>query len=208
MPAADWRKSWLECQKQVRIHAWNLSLICFAFSLKFASDFLFSLQRTALHLAASNGHTQACQLLIHGKADLNAKSMCAFMFEICCWFCFVLRFWNSLLTFICSSDQYTALHYAASNGRTQACQLLIDGKADLNAKSRCAFMHEICHWFFVVFFSCLSLTRLPAVKALRPSSLPSKRTSAALWHCCAALALPNKRFFWPIMFSISAFFGR
>ena len=34
----------------------------------------------------------------------------------------------------CSSDQRTALHHAARNGHTAACQLLIDAKADVNAR--------------------------------------------------------------------------
>jgi len=63
--------------------------------LKFASDFLFTSEmHTALHLAASNGHTQACQLLIEAEADVNATSMCAFIFEFFYWFCVVLCFFE------------------------------------------------------------------------------------------------------------------
>jgi ankyrin repeat protein len=43
----------------------------------------------------------------------------------------------------CSSDQRTALHHAAGFGRTAACQLLIDAKADVNARDKCAFMFEV-----------------------------------------------------------------
>ena len=50
--------------------------------LKFASDCLFTSEmHTALHVAASNGHTQACQLLIEAEADVNATSVCAFIFD-------------------------------------------------------------------------------------------------------------------------------
>jgi ankyrin repeat protein len=45
----------------------------------------------------------------------------------------VLSFWNLLLIF-CSSREETALHHAAENGHIQACQLLIDAKADVNAR--------------------------------------------------------------------------
>jgi hypothetical protein len=51
--------------------------------LKFASDFCSSWQNTALHGAAENGHTPACQLLIDAKADVNATDECAVMFEMC-----------------------------------------------------------------------------------------------------------------------------
>ena len=34
----------------------------------------------------------------------------------------------------CSSDHLTALHDAASNGHTAVCELLIAGKADVDAK--------------------------------------------------------------------------
>ena len=40
----------------------------------------------------------------------------------------------------CSSGQRTALHDAAYNGRTAVCELLIAGKADVDAKDRCAFI--------------------------------------------------------------------
>ena len=47
---------------------------------------------------------------------------------------------------LCSSDQCTALHVAASvysSSHTRACELLIDAKADVNAIDRCAFMFEV-----------------------------------------------------------------
>jgi ankyrin repeat protein len=44
--------------------------------------FFSSSQRTALHLAAENGHTAACQLLISAEADVNAKNKYAFIFEL------------------------------------------------------------------------------------------------------------------------------
>ena len=42
--------------------------------------FCSSLQRTALHYAADNGHTAVCEVLIAGKADVDAKDLCAFIF--------------------------------------------------------------------------------------------------------------------------------
>ena len=115
--------------------------------------FISSGQATALHPAAEEGHTQACQLLIDAKADVNATDECAFVFEICCIFCVVLCFWNLLLIFI-TSYQDTALHracrsYDASNGHMEACQLMIDAKADVNATDRCVFKLENCGLFCV-----------------------------------------------------------
>ena len=104
----------------------------------------------ALHLAAKKGDMEACQLLIDAKADVNATDECAFVFEICCLFCVVLCFWNLLLIF-CSSGRCTTLHRAVSKGHAQACQLLIDAKADVNATDgMCVLMFEICCLFCVV----------------------------------------------------------
>ena len=112
--------------------------------------FCSSKQITALHIAAQeDGLAEMCQLLINAKADVNARDRCAFMFKICCWFCFVLCFWNLLLIF-CSSYDWTPLHNAATRGNMPQCQLLIDAKADVNGK-RCAFMLKICCWFCFVF---------------------------------------------------------
>jgi ankyrin repeat protein len=45
----------------------------------------------------------------------------------------------------CSSKQITALHIAAQeDGLAEMCQLLINAKADVNARDRCAFMFKIC----------------------------------------------------------------
>ncbi len=38
----------------------------------------------------------------------------------------------------CSSDRDAPLHLAASNGRVEACSLLIASKADVDAQNRCA----------------------------------------------------------------------
>jgi ankyrin repeat protein len=98
---------------------------------------------TALHFAVDNGDTAVCELLIAAKADVNAKDWCAFMFKICHWFCVVFCFLILLLIF-CSSGQATALHGAAEQGHTAVCELLIAGKADVNANDRCAFILRIC----------------------------------------------------------------
>ncbi len=42
-----------------------------------------------------------------------------------------------------SSDQGTALYVAAGCDQTAVCQLLIDAKADVNARVECAFMFEV-----------------------------------------------------------------
>jgi hypothetical protein len=51
--------------------------------------------------------------------------------------CVVCRPW--LPTF-CSSFQTTALHLSACNGCVEACQRLIAGKADVNAKEQCVLL--------------------------------------------------------------------
>jgi hypothetical protein len=118
-------------------------LLCFVFRY-FLLIFCSSGQRTALHGAAYNGHTAVCELLIAGKADVNATDECA---SSCSksvaefLFCFVFRYF---LLIFCSSIERTALHYAAVNGHTAACQLLISAEADVNATDLCAFMFEIC----------------------------------------------------------------
>ncbi len=62
--------------------------------------------------------------------------------------CFVFRYFHLIL---CSSGQCTALHVAAYDGHTAACQLLISAEADVNATDECAFMFKIFYWTFVVF---------------------------------------------------------
>ncbi len=64
-----------------------------AFVFRFAADFVLyvvilalllifcsSLRQTALHCAAYHGHLAVCELLIEGKADVDAKDKCAFIF--------------------------------------------------------------------------------------------------------------------------------
>ena len=46
----------------------------------------------------------------------------------------------TLLLIFCSSDRWTALHGAAEGGQPAVCELLIAGKADVNAKNMCAFI--------------------------------------------------------------------
>ncbi len=46
----------------------------------------------------------------------------------------------TLLLIFCSSDQWTALHYAAYEGQKAVCELLIAGKADVDVKDGCAFI--------------------------------------------------------------------
>ena len=149
--SATGKTALLCCRICVEICCWFCVVFCF---LTLPLIFCSSSQWTALHRAANNGHTAVCELLIAGKADVDAKDECAFIFWICYWFCVVFCFLTLLLLF-CSSGQCTALHLAACNGLTAACQLLIAGKADVNATDRCAFMFKICCWIFVVF--CFSI---------------------------------------------------
>jgi hypothetical protein len=53
---------------------------------------------------------------------------------------FVLYLFLTLLLIFCSSGQFNALHGAALRGHSAVCGLLIAGKADVNAKTRCAFI--------------------------------------------------------------------
>ncbi len=55
--------------------------------------------------------------------------------------CCVLKCSSDLCSW--SSDSWTALHHCAVHGGLEACQLLIAAKADVNAKTTCAFMFEI-----------------------------------------------------------------
>jgi len=64
-------------------------------------------QRTPLHLAAENGHTDLARLLIDEGADLAATD----------------------------ERQWTPLHFAAINGYSKLARLLIEKGADLNARS-------------------------------------------------------------------------
>ncbi len=62
--------------------------------------------------------------------------------------CFVFK---KLLLIFCSSRQFTALHVAAKKGHLAVCGQLIANKADVNAKTRCAFIFWIWYWLFFVF---------------------------------------------------------
>jgi hypothetical protein len=57
---------------------------------------------------------------------------------------FVLYFvFSTLLLIVCSSNQHTALYYAANNGHLAVCELLIASKTDVDAKDWCAFTFRI-----------------------------------------------------------------
>jgi ankyrin repeat protein len=66
--------------------------------------------RTALHLAAMNGHLEIVKLLLEHGADVNAKTK--------------------------EGYGYTALHSAASNGHLEIVKLLLEHGADVNAKTK------------------------------------------------------------------------
>jgi hypothetical protein len=58
---------------------------------------------------------------------------------------FVLYFgFLALLLILFSSVQSTALHHAACHDYPAVCELLIAGKADVDAKDECAFIFCIC----------------------------------------------------------------
>jgi hypothetical protein len=55
---------------------------------------------------------------------------------------FVMYFiFLTLVPIFRSRDQWTALHEAANNGYPAVCELLIAGKADVNANERCAYLY-------------------------------------------------------------------
>ncbi len=59
----------------------------------------------------------------------------------------------TLLLIICFSGQSTALHHAARYDHPAVCELLIAGKADVNAKTRCAHLYfEYAADFLLCFF--------------------------------------------------------
>src|SRR5436305_327922 len=65
--------------------------------------------RTALYLAAANGHEAVVKLLLEAKADVNAKD---------------------------ESGQ-TALYHAAENGHEAVVKLLLEAKAEVNVGDKC-----------------------------------------------------------------------
>ncbi len=75
---------------------------------------------------------KVCQLLIAGKADVNATNWCAFTLKNATDFVLHFVFETRLLIFW-SSERRTALHDAALVGHTEVCQLLIASKANVHA---------------------------------------------------------------------------
>jgi hypothetical protein len=100
--------------------------------------FLVTLNREAVASAADDTGVSALVYFVYTLVLLH--SCLKFVTEFL--LCFVFRYF---LLILCSSAQRTALHFAALNGHTAACQLLISAEADVNAKTRCAFMlKEVC----------------------------------------------------------------
>ncbi len=62
--------------------------------------------------------------------------VCHFASDLLCLFVF------NLLLIFCASDGHTALHGAARFGHMRVCQLLVDAKADVDAKDGCAFVFK------------------------------------------------------------------
>jgi hypothetical protein len=70
-----------ECERPVRIYILNLLLIlCCILFLALLLMSCSSYQSAALHCAAYNSHPALCELLIAGKADVDAKDLCALYF--------------------------------------------------------------------------------------------------------------------------------
>ena len=111
-------------------------------------------------------------------------------------------FLNLTSGFLCSSGQSTALHVAAREGCLAVCELLIAGKADVDAKGRCAFIFNICYFFCVVF--CVFevyfwyFVLVPNTPLFMTLPLMVKRQCASCWlqakltwmqrpgaHCCS-----------------------
>ncbi len=152
LPGADFSRNWRECDSQVRIHVQNLLLnfCCVLFSDIF---FWFSVLVTNAPLCMTlpvmvTRQLASCwsQPKLTWMQQTGAHSCSKFVTEFL--LCFLFRYF---LLIFCSSHQRTALHWAARNGHTAACQLLISAETDVNATDRCAFMFKICYWIFVVF---------------------------------------------------------
>jgi hypothetical protein len=65
---------------------------------------------------------------------------------------------NLLLIFCYSDGKSTPLHVAACGGHTQACQLLIEAEADLDARDQCVHLYSTFVSDFVSYYfhSCPS----------------------------------------------------
>ena len=86
--------------------------------------FCSSGQSTALHGAARYGHTAVCELLIAGKADVDAKDGCAFMFL------------NLLLILSCIILMTATHPPACSGGNTSLKSAILLNKSDVVALLR------------------------------------------------------------------------
>ncbi len=158
LPAADFSRSWRECEERVRIHVCNL-LLNFCCVLFFDIFFWFSVLVANAPLCITLPKMVTRQLAscwfqpkLTWMRQTSAHSCSNIVTEFL--LCFVFRYFH--LIFCTSCYQSTALHKASYNGHTAACQLLISAEADVNATDKCAFMLKICYWIFVVF--CFSFT--------------------------------------------------
>jgi hypothetical protein len=88
--------------------------------------------RTLLHWSAELGHACVSHLLIRSRADVNAMDGWARTSRP------LSRARIRSLTLFCNRGGRTALFFSATNGHIGICHLLIDSRADVNAKNKCA----------------------------------------------------------------------
>ena len=132
-----------------------------------------------LHLSAYHGHLETCRLLVEARADVQAKDngsapplvMIIFTKQNS------VSLFNSFLS---SGDQ--PLHQSARWGHLEICRLLVEARADVQAKNRKSAPRR---------FRRLPLTLCVLATAKRHSNGPSTATTPPLLRICAALAPAN-----------------
>ena len=104
--------------------------------------------RTPLHVAAENGDAEACKmLLVEGRADVHA----------------------------CSISGQRPLHEAAVKGHAETCKVLVEGRADVNARESGNFNFRLGGW----------------EKEERPCTWPPFRATRRHARCCWSRAGPT-----------------
>ncbi len=137
-----------------------------------------------MHCSAYYGHLEGnlevCRLLLVSRADIQAKANKSVpRYRDDYFYAEKLRF-SFLLVFCLSGRQ--PLHYSACDGNLEICRLLVDSRADIQAKIRCCSPRR---------FRRLPLTLCVLATAELHSNWPSTSTSPTLLHICAALARGN-----------------
>ena len=84
-------------------------------------------RRSPLHDAASEGLAHVCRVLLDAKADVNAKDGRR---DSC------IRLFENVLLILRLISRSVPLHWSACNGHVDACKVLLDAKADVNATDK------------------------------------------------------------------------